>query len=61
MEEMYIFEVWVIDEMQKWSSHLTHWLLEVPHWRVKLSGIRQSKNKILSLAGLGRFGCQRVN
>ena len=29
---------------------LTHWLLGVPHWRVKLSGIRQSK--ILSLAGL---------
>ena len=38
---------------------LSHWLPWVPHWRVKSSGVRQSK--ILSLAGLSRFGCQRVN
>ena len=37
---------------------LTHWLLGVPHWRVKYSGVRQSK--ILIMAGLGRFRGERV-
>ena len=41
------------------TGSLTHWLPGASHWRVKLSGIKQSK--ILSLAGLGRFGHQRVN
>ena len=38
---------------------LTHWLLGVPHWRVKLSGVRQSK--ILSLASLGVNGSLMSN
>ena len=38
---------------------LTHRLRGVPYWRVKSSGVKQ--RKILSLAGLGWFGRQRVN
>ena len=41
------------------KDSLTHWLPGVPHWQVKLSGVRQSK--ILSLANFGRFGCRWVN
>ena len=38
--------------------YFIHWLLGVPQWRVKFSGVRLGK--ILSLAGLGRFRCRRV-
>ena len=48
-----------VNQSKTISLPLTHRLPGVPHWRVKSSGVRQSK--ILSLAGLGRFGRQRVN
>ena len=46
------------------GSRIGDWALNpltprAPQWQVKLSGVKQSK--ILSLAGLGRFGHQRVN
>ena len=53
-----LWSEWV-NQSKTISLPLTHWLPGVPHWRVKSSGVRQSK--ILSLAGLGRFGRQRVN
>ena len=40
------------------SEWLTHWLPGVPHWRVKLSGVRQSK--ILSQAGLDVRGLRSI-
>ena len=43
-------------QLEEFKGQLTHWFPGAPHWRVKSSGIRQSK--ILSLAGLGWFGRQ---
>ena len=51
--------MYMLESTLKEEKVNTHWLPGVPHWRVKSSGVRQSK--ILSLARLGRFGRQRVN